>query len=237
MLDAAETLHRFMVDGSPDLDTFTAVVGGLIRSIAAPGQQVRVYGEMVSVLCDDGNVLGAIELEKMWNAVGEQMPFSLFCAYPARAMSGEAADAFTEVCHHHSGLVDQREAPGRHAARRFTDAVGAPRLARRFVEETLQRWGQGELVDIAKLVVSELATNAVLHARSGFTVTLARSGSRIRLAVRDSAEALARTPGTALERLPGGRGLLLIARLADRWGHELVHGGKIVWAELAPRVA
>src|SRR5688572_10138413 len=106
MLDAAETLDRFMIDGSPDPSAFTDAVGALIRAHGDEGRQVRIYGEMVAWLWDVGNVTGAIELERLWNDLGARVPFSLFCAYPSRIASDpHAAHALAEVCHLHSNIV------------------------------------------------------------------------------------------------------------------------------------
>ena len=58
VLDAADTLARFMTDDVPDPAAFDAVVGGLVRD-AASGGPVRAYGEMVALLWDAGNVTGA----------------------------------------------------------------------------------------------------------------------------------------------------------------------------------
>jgi len=70
-----------------------------------------------------------------------------------------------------------REAAGRWpehaAARTFAFSGEAPAAARHFAVEALRRLGAGELADDAALVVTELAANAVIHARSAFTVDLA----------------------------------------------------------------
>src|SRR5579871_1743348 len=79
-MDAGELLSRFMCDGRPDAREFEAVVGGIVRAAGA-GRPVRVYGEMVAVLWDAGNVLAAIELEDLWNRLARSVPFSLLCGY------------------------------------------------------------------------------------------------------------------------------------------------------------
>ena len=234
MLDAAETLRRFTVDGALDADRFAEAIGELVGEASAGGRQVRVYGEMVALLWDAGNVAGAIELEKLWNDLGGRVPFSLFCAYPARIVSdSDSADDIAELCHLHSDVVADAPTPaGAETTRGFTGTSQGPRFARRFVAETLQRWGLVDLVDDAVLVVSELATNAVMHARSDFTVGLSRRGGGVHLAVADSN---IDTPQTRhLDRMaPGGRGLRVVDQIATRTGHDLVDGGKVVWADLA----
>jgi anti-sigma regulatory factor (Ser/Thr protein kinase) len=105
-------------------------------------------------------------------------------------------------------------------------------LARRFVEETLHAWHWSDSDDdIVTLLVSELVTNALLHARSEVRVRVSRTGSRIRVAVEDQATRQpARRGHTAGSTT--GRGLDLVEALAADWGVETVRGGKAVWFEL-----
>ena len=102
------------------------------------------------------------------------------------------------------------------------------------VRRALANWPIGELADDALLVVSELVTNAVIHAGTEFTVSCTHLGTAIRLAVRDC------YPGRALPAMiiePGtdrtsGRGLLLCASLSASWGVEYDQAGKTVWCHL-----
>ena len=108
----------------------------------------------------------------------------------------------------------------------------SPAAARRFVRETLAAWGRPDLIDDAALVATELATNAVLHARSGFTIALCRGPEgTIRVAVRDASLGRPR-PRRAGPLEGGGRGLRLVEALATVWGTDLLPDGKVVWAEL-----
>ena len=94
----------------------------------------------------------------------------------------------------------------------------------------------GVLADNVVLVASELATNAVRHARTGFEISLARAeGTRVRVEAFDLDT---RSPSPVLPdtEATGGRGLQIIAALSTEWGfgteeRDGVHG-KIVWAEL-----
>lgn len=115
--------------------------------------------------------------------------------------------------------------------------AGNVSAARRYVREILHELGAGDLEESAELGVSELVTNAVLHAHTEFVVSVRRTTEgRIRIGVRDSSD-------TALEprRLEAtsttGRGLALIGSLSFAWGVEM-HGspgsgtqGKTVWFE------
>jgi anti-sigma regulatory factor (Ser/Thr protein kinase) len=225
--DAAETLGRFVREGEVDPAGFREVVGSLVRDAASTGREIRAYGEMVALLWDAGHVIGAIELEKLWNGLAAEFSFSLFCAYHAHSVAGEEhADALHEVCRLHTAVVDEAKA-------RFRAGPDAPFGARRFVSGLLSRRPYGDRVatDDALLVVSELATNAVIHACSPFSVAVRCDGSSVRISVQDwsSMQPVMRDsdPGAT-----SGRGLRLIAMVSSAWGIEYGHDGKTVWAEL-----
>lgn len=102
--------------------------------------------------------------------------------------------------------------------------------ARRFVSGVLTSWGCE--ADDAALLVSELATNAVLHARSEFTVRLQVDRGRIRVEVVDRNS---RVPSFAVvpPDAHSGRGLMLVQALASAWGVEShADDGKTIWFEL-----
>ena len=107
-------------------------------------------------------------------------------------------------------------------------------MARDFVATHLLSNRLPALVDDARLVASELATNAVRHAGTSFTLSVAGGDGGITLRVRDGSRSL---PSLALGP-PGilatnGRGLMLVAALSVAWGVSLeAEGGKSVWARL-----
>ena len=106
-LDAAETLSRVMLDGSPDADRFKRVVGATIQRFGREGQHVRAFGEMVALLVADGNQQAALRLEELWNELRTTTGgFSLFCAYPLRGLAKEVfVDTMREVCAEHSQVI------------------------------------------------------------------------------------------------------------------------------------
>jgi hypothetical protein len=225
-LDAGEMLSRFMLGHGPDARAFDDVIGGVVRQASQSGRRIRAYGEMVALLWDDGHVAAAIELETLWNELGLQVPFSLFCAYPTWSVTGEdRTDAFRDICHLHSAVVGSSE-----QSRAFAKSARAPRAARHFVVETLTRWGCEELVADAAVVVTELATNAVVHAQSDFTVALLSRPGDVRISVRDASDALPVLGDLAVAAL-SGRGVALVAAMASRWGTDRTSDGKVVWAE------
>jgi len=101
---------------------------------------------------------------------------------------------------------------------------------RRFAREVAESWDvAGE--DLA-LLVTELATNAIQHAGTEFTVRVSRHSRVIRLEVQDQGDGTPARLKAGTDR-PDGRGLLLVESLSYAWGvrHEAV--GKTVWVELA----
>jgi hypothetical protein len=234
MLDAAATLSRFMNNDSPYPAAFDAVVGRLVRAMSARGRPVRAYGEMVALLWNAGNVAGAMDLERLWNDLGEQVPFSLFCSYPSHLVAdAHAADSFAEVCHLHSRRVNAAPTPGGlDLTRRFAGNPQCSTLARRFVADSLRGWGREDLVSDGMLVVAELATNAMMHARSDFTVGLSRCGETVRLVVGDASPVEPAPPSNTGPDSIGGRGLRIVEVIVRRWGHQPIARGKLVWAEL-----
>jgi anti-sigma regulatory factor (Ser/Thr protein kinase) len=238
VLDAQATMDRFLVGGRPDRDHFDAVIGGLIRDAAASGRPVRVFGEMVALLWDAGLVNAAIEVETLWNDLSDRVSFSLLCGYAIASVGGDDhAGAFQDVCRLHSAVIGAGAVPWPpaaarpEAARTFAHAPESVRDARRFVIETLEAWDHGQPVDEAALIVTELATNAVVHAQSGFTVAISALGDGVRIAVRDANPLSPSRRESALLEV-SGRGLGLVGALSRQWGTDLLDDGKVVWADI-----
>lgn len=245
LLDAAEMLARFMPEGRIDGDAFHRVIGAVVRKAAESGRPIRVYGEMVALLWEAGDVLAAIELERLWNDLGRELEFGLLCAYHSEAVSGsEHADALQQICHLHSAVwheprrdhLNTRAHPPAPAevCGQFPATYNAPHDARHFVSEALSRWeGCDALLADAQLVVTELATNAVVHARSPFSVVARSEHSGVRISVHD-ASSVAPTLRDRGLMAASGRGLRLVAAIAADWGVEITADGKTVWAQLRP---
>ena len=105
-LDAAETLSKFMLDGSPDPKAFNELMGGVISSVTDGRTPVRAFGEMVALLWAEGNYAGAIRLEELWNDLQKSHSFSLFCAYPMNSLGGEKfIEPHGGVCTVHSRII------------------------------------------------------------------------------------------------------------------------------------
>ncbi|MFE2279565.1 ATP-binding protein [Streptomyces sp. NPDC059454] len=126
---------------------------------------------------------------------------------------------------------------------RFSSTPRGARLARRMCEHCLDAWGvpyDSDAHDVVTLVAAELCANAVQHghvAGRDFHVRLTADPATrtVRIEVTDTRdETVPRLPATPSQDSEGGRGLLLVEALADRWGCSPRAGGgpgKTVWAE------
>ncbi|MEU8544578.1 ATP-binding protein [Streptomyces sp. NPDC048717] len=106
--------------------------------------------------------------------------------------------------------------------------------ARRRIVEALSGWGSEELVGTAELLVSELVTNVITHTSSpkvGVAVTLVNQAA-VRVTVLDTDQTEISMPTLPRDDEERGRGLVLVAALAARWGIEYVGTGKQIWFEL-----
>lgn len=226
-LDARATVAEFSAADRLDPAAFGRVVGGLIRRAGADGRVVRAYGEMVALLWDDGLVNEAAQLEQLWDDLGRELAFSLFCGYRADSVvTPGRADALAEAALAGAPFAH----PG--AVRTFPFSREAPATARHFVVSTLHDWAMADVAEDAALVVTELAANAIVHAHSAFTVILSARGGVVRVSVRDCRALPAGDPSSVLIPVPL-HGLGAVDALAGRWGVEsLGSAGKTVWVEL-----
>jgi anti-sigma regulatory factor (Ser/Thr protein kinase) len=103
--------------------------------------------------------------------------------------------------------------------------------ARQFVNDTLGGWGCDALSEAARLLVSELVTNSVLHARTDVELVVRLRRGGVRVEVHD-ASPVAPVVRRYEDEAMTGRGLALVDQLASRWGVESRGGGKTVWFEL-----
>jgi hypothetical protein len=240
-IDADALLRRFASAGQLDAASFEAEVGQVIRAAGAAGRPVRVYGEMVALLWEAGQLNAALELEGLWNDLCRGIPFGLYCGYPEAPGAGaDQRAALAQVCRLHAAVVSTPSSAGRparaRATRSFPLGPDSPREARHFALDLLRSWrieqrGGVNLASDMAIVVGELATNAVRHAGSGFTVSLMLVTDAVRIQVED-ARPLAGSPGDPPLPVSLDHGLRLVDVVSARWGVQPADGGKTVWAEL-----
>jgi hypothetical protein len=139
------------------------------------------------------------------------------CSLPGYASLAEARQVW-----------DEAEPDERHSLS-LRPVPEAPSDAREFVAKVCHGWGIRRPVRLAQILISELVSNAVVHARSGLDVTVRRFGEGIELSVRD--DGLAKLPAD-LPPDPRGFGLQLVEAMSDAWGSAPTGSGKVVWARL-----
>jgi anti-sigma regulatory factor (Ser/Thr protein kinase) len=102
--------------------------------------------------------------------------------------------------------------------------------ARRHVARKLDSWGLTEAAPSTELIVSELVTNAIRHARPPVRLRLIRHDGGLTCEVSDSSST---SPHLRRARTfdEGGRGLFIVAQLTQRWGCRHTPRGKTIWAE------
>lgn len=113
----------------------------------------------------------------------------------------------------------------------------AAATARRLVDKACSQWGLPALRDTARLVVTELVSNAVRHgtvaASTAVEVTLTRGVGAVYVSVRDRSRRLPKPGGPVPPTVEGGRGLLVVGIMSRAWGATPTVDGKVVWATLA----
>jgi hypothetical protein len=179
---------------------------GALGVLARAGQHVRDWsGVPLVVVSPDARVREALTAEPFGEhlLVAASMPLAL--------------SAVLEI------------SPPIRAALRLAPHPTAPRASREFVSRTLLGWRSDHLIPSACLLVSELVTNAMVHAGTDMEVSIAAHSQALRLTVRDHSASLPMPRKADLEE--DGRGLAIISGLSRAWGVlPTADSGKVVWA-------
>ncbi|MFD7439992.1 SpoIIE family protein phosphatase [Streptomyces sp. NPDC059909] len=213
-------------------------------------------GETIMV-CTDGLLeTGGHDLQSGWDRIravleehrgeGDSLELEKLADALVQAVHGPAS-------HYTTGpLADRREddiavlllsrlgKPARRAPRRsvLTVAQAEPErlsVARQQMRDLLHDWADGEQIDSAVLMVSEIVTNVLVHTDGDALLVAEAAGEhgsrRLRVEVSDASDELPhkRRPG---EMASSGRGLVLMEMLADAWGVNPRGEGKSIWFEL-----
>lgn len=133
-----------------------------------------------------------------------------------------------------AGLLEVVEEALAAARAKLAPELQSAGRARKFVDETLRRWDCGEQLDVVTLLVSEVVTNAIVHAGTEVEVSVELKEESVRIEVTDKEAGLPK-PRDAAEEDTSGRGLALVDAMASAWGVESRPGGKVVWFEV-PRL-
>jgi anti-sigma regulatory factor (Ser/Thr protein kinase) len=116
---------------------------------------------------------------------------------------------------------------------RLEPTTSAAAIARRLVDRACREWGLPALRDPARLVVTELVSNAVRHARTPLAVCVSRADDAVNIHVGDRSPTVPTPYGPVEPTREGGRGLHVVATMSQAWGFTRTPTGKVVWARLA----
>lgn len=230
-----------------------------VVEMTVPGQWSPQLGEEVSAglrLCLAGPSASIIvDLQHLADPYGFSMPFWLaawrqarlgatpvhlaFCLPLTTALSrrlrnlrGPQPRVFATVPDARIAIVERIPRADRVQVR-LAPLPASIGVARELVTQACHTWDLPQLLSDTSLIVSELAANAVEHARTNFVVTLSRSAATLHVAVHDGAFRFPQPgepAGLGAPLAERGRGLLLVHAIADAWGAMPAHGGKVVWA-------
>lgn len=116
-------------------------------------------------------------------------------------------------------------------ARTFQPHPSSARATRRFVADGLESVDDEELRAVAVLMVSELASNSIRHARNQYTVDVEVTAREVRIEVSDDGPGMPERRDPSPDELTG-RGLMIIDNLAHRWGVRRRRNETAVWFTL-----
>ncbi|CAN5811425.1 hypothetical protein BH23ACT5_BH23ACT5_08370 [soil metagenome] len=107
-------------------------------------------------------------------------------------------------------------------------APSSPSQAREFLRDSFDAWGiAGDAKEDGALLVTEMVTNAIIHAKTAVVVEVSKSGHVVEVAVSDSGGGAVRLQDPRPDSVTG-RGLRLVDRLASEWSVTDRAGGKTV---------
>ena len=110
-LDAAEILRAITRNGLIDAALFRKTVKPVVQALASGGR-LRIYGEIVELLAEEEDMAGAIALERLWNALAAEVPFTLMCGYSSAHFAGDGArSALRHICQTHTESVATEDDP------------------------------------------------------------------------------------------------------------------------------
>jgi len=104
-VDAHNSLASFMRNGMPDEKKFNRFCNELLSRAKNHSSHIRVFGEMVAILLEEGNFAGTLALENLWNKVCSREVLCLFCAYPQSSLHEHDHSHGTHICNSHTKVI------------------------------------------------------------------------------------------------------------------------------------
>jgi len=105
LLDAEETISKFMRNNWPEEELFSSVIKDILSRAGRGGRKVRAFGEMVAIMWARGYCGATVRLEHLWHRMCEMDTFPLFCAYPKTGFTQDPAESIAQVCAAHSKVL------------------------------------------------------------------------------------------------------------------------------------
>lgn len=254
MAQTGTLLSTVVVDDSPDLRDLLGVALARSGRFAVVGEagdaptgiEVIRENQPDLVLLDLGLPgMGGLEALPHIRAAAPDAAVVVISGYPRNELERHVAErgaaGYVEKGLSIRALVDEIIATAG-VLQLVTDALDVARTqldqdlrsgsqARKFVREALDRWDCGDALDTVQLLVSELVTNAVVHAGSRPNVAVMLLPHALRVEVADDTS-VAPAPRDASDADESGRGLFLLDELSSAWGVDLGDDGKTVWFEV-----
>jgi hypothetical protein len=110
-VDAKEALSHFMVNNWPQEDFFTEFIAKLLKRAQRNNNKVRAFGEMVSILWQQGLNAATVQLENLWNELHKNVQFTLFCAYPKAGFTQDINTSIDIICSSHTKIIEGSPKP------------------------------------------------------------------------------------------------------------------------------
>jgi DNA-binding NarL/FixJ family response regulator len=250
-------LSVLLVDDVPDLRTLIRTVlegSGVFKVVAEAGdgleavEQARLHQPDLTLLDlsmprGDGLqalplvreaapetlvvILSGFERERMWKITSQLGAVGYL-------EKGTPPDELVETLIELTGVLDLAAGVLEEATTLLEPHAASSAEARRFVEAALEQWDCRDQLEVVRLLVSEIVTNAVVHAGTESELVVRLTEGGLRVEVRDQSTAAPVVQDVAAEET-SGRGLALVEALATDWGVDASAGGKSVWFEV-PRL-
>jgi anti-anti-sigma factor len=221
--------------GTLDVDTAPEVRQAIATGLAA--QPAAVVVDLSGLTAVDDVVLTVFSASTRSAAAWPGCPVVLSCP------SGEVAAGLDRMSVNRSVVVhpdlahalsalDALPAPARFWRRLSASPSVAGPAARATVVAACDAWGLGHVASRAELVVTELISNAIVHAKTEIELTVALREPFLHVSLVDGSSAAPRLMSADSAEAEGGRGLILVEALATKWGYLPVRDGKVVWTML-----
>lgn len=233
-VDAHVALAGFMTPNGPNARLFQSTIGAAVLDARWRTGSVHAYGEMVGILAEQRDLVGALELESLWSRLLAEHPFHLVCGYP-RELVGDADPIVDRIVDSHDALIITREPTDLTLSATVDLLLGSDAVAtaRRATDQLLSAWGVPDAggEGAPALVVRELVSSAERSGSGRATLRLGLDGDHVVVSVTSDAGSPPDPPGS------DGAGeaaqlFAVLSALAQSWGVQTVPDGRRLWARL-----